>query len=304
MRKEQIIAIFLGSLIGVGTAFFLWRLNKAGGPQDLPPEENIPVATTRANSVGFNIVAPQQNAVVNKESVEISGFSTPNTLITVISSSIALASSNSSGEFLVEVTLLEGINKLTILSFEKGQAPLETELTLFYTTELDLSDPQKNAKAVSGSITDIAEDTLQVRTSSGQIEQASLSDKTTFASNLNKATQIKFADLAIGDFVLVLGFANENVLATEHVLVTSEPESIKKIAKAGTIKTLSNKEFLVSLPSGEEVSVDAIGGVSTFALNEEGLADSKLSNAKENQEIVIIGEMAGQELVAERIILL
>lgn len=302
MRKEQIIAIFLGSLIGVGAAFFLWRVNKTSEPKT--PQAQAPAATALATQAGFSIVAPQENSIVGQENVEISGFSSPNAPVAVVSSSTSLGSTNSSGEFLVEAELTEGINKLTVLSFEKGKAPSETELTLFYTTKLDLS-AQKNAKAIAGSVTDIAADTLQVRTDSGQIEQALLSEATTFASNVDTPKEISFTDLAIGDFVLVLGFVNEgSVLEAGHVLVTSEPQEPVKLAVSGIIKTLSSREFLVSTNAGEEVSVDAIGGVPTLLLTSEGLENSRLSTAEEGQEIVIFGEMEEEELVAERIILL
>lgn len=297
----------MGSLIGVVVAFSLWRFNKRPG---IPTDNNTQPSTNSDSEVetraetnnGLSIVFPQNKAVVNKDVIKLTGFSAPNTLVGAVSSSPSVTLSNASGEFALDLELGAGVNQVTVWVFQKGLAPINQTITVIYSEEIEITD--RPATAIFGAVTDIAEETLQVRSENGQIEQLSLSPETTYASIINKPAEIKFSDVAIGDYVVALGFLNDNkVLGTSRVLVTSESSDSVKTAISGKVKTLTSREFLVDSYSGDEVSVDAIGGVTTSIVSDNEIKAAKLTNAEEGQEIAIIGELKSEELVAERIIL-
>ena len=108
---------------------------------------------------------------------------------------------------------------------------------------------QNTPSAFIGSITDIAEDTLQIKTLDEEIEQAQVSDETTYAND-DKGV-IKFGDIAIGDFVVAMGFANGNgVLDTRRVLVTSPTKEIERQAVQGTVSGVEKKEVTLTLSDG------------------------------------------------------
>jgi hypothetical protein len=308
MRKEQLIAIILGSLLGVTVAFILWKLPRQnntpakGGPQEISQKSD----GTMTTGTDFSIVSPSQNSVAREETLEIKGFARAGATVVSISEKTALAKASSAGEFSIDASLIPGINTVRLWSFEKDAEPKLTETTLIYSTQLDLDELSRDAVAMMGAITDIASDTLQVRTQDGEIEQLSISSDTTYGSVVNTSKEIGFSDLAIGDFVAALGAKNgDNVMVVKRILVTTQkkPQEIGVIA--GTVKALSSSEFLVqTFGSVEEVSIDAKSGVKVYSAKEEEIAITRLLNAKEDDQIVIIGDYEDDELVASTIILL
>lgn len=311
MRKEQLIAIFLGSLIGVSAAFGLWRVSRGSsrvGSDITQTTQNAPTDEAGNPSVsnGFNIVSPNNNAVVGGDIVNIQGFANPNSLVVVLADETAVTPVTASGEFTAEAALTAGVNKVLVMSIPRGGTPEKQELTLVSTTKIDLSDPQKTATAIFGAVTDITADTLQIRTENGQIQLASMSTETTFASTLDNAREIEFSDLAIGDSVAALGFVNdEKIMEAGRVLVIKEPEVSAQEVIVGTVQTLSSRDFVVKTSvEGKEVSIDATGKVSVSRLADGELTTVRLSTAEEGTEIIIIGSYEADELVAESIILL
>lgn len=306
MRKEQLIAIVLGSLLGVTAAFALWKL-----PRQNSVNKNEAAGQIQQNQSGsalsstsFSIVSPAQNAVARQDSAEIKGFANSGSTIVSIADGTTMAKADSSGQFVIAASLLPGINKVKLWSFENGIEPKLLELTLIHSTQVEES-LSEGAFAVIGAITDIASDTLQVRTEGGEIEQLSISDDTTYGSVTGTAKEIEFTDLAIGDFVAALGVKDGNVMEIKRVLVSTQKESDDPGIIAGNIKTLSSKEFIVQkFGAGDEVSIDAKGGTKTYSSKEEEIVSTKLLNANEGDPIVVIGEHKDDELVASTIILL
>src|SRR5690606_23601010 len=119
------------------------------------------------------------------------------------------------------------------------------------------------------------------------------------------ADEIEFSDIAIGDYIAALGTLNSNVMSVSRILVTTAPDESEITSVSGTIETLSSSEFLVkSHETGESVPIDATKGAKTYSAKEDEISSSRLSTADEGDEIIIIGEMHSQELVADTLILL
>ena len=307
MRKEQIIAIFLGSLIGIAVAFGLWRFSRQNTPPKVTPttsNENSQTQETRTGDNSLNIVSPADNSVISSPEVKITGFAPPNSVMVITSGQTAVGVSTSSGEFNVETELDAGINKATVWAIVKDEVPQKTELTLIYSSKLDLSNPAKIPSTIMGTVTDIAEDGLQVRTSEGVIEQLSLTPETSYAMVNDETKELTFSDLAIGDFIAALGSKTENVMEIERVLVTTAPEPSDIVLISGIIDTLSSKDFIVKTED-DEVSVDARGKVNSYLYSPEGLKSTRLTaTATAGDPVVIIGSYEDDELVATTIILL
>lgn len=284
-------------------AFSLWRLSRNQNPE---PQTNTNITTNSSQasvSNSFSIVGPQDASVVDSDTIDITGLSNSNAVIVAYSSDeIFITKANSQGEFSLSVELSSGINNITMWSFEKGQSPKELTTTIVYTTQLELEEG--TATAVFGTVTDIAEDTLQVRTATGEINQLAISDDTTFVKIVDDAEDIAFSDVAIGDYIAGLGQAQNSIVSVGRVLVTTEPEVSAPTAIIGTIETLSASEFFVNdNETSEQVSVDATGSVTTYSAKEAEIAPSRLSTSTEGDEIIIIGELE-EELLASTIILL
>jgi hypothetical protein len=303
MKKEQVVAIILGSALGVAIAFGIWRM--AGRSRTQAPV-SPPTDHPQSNAVavdGLNIVSPANNSVSSSSTVNIAGLTKPNSAIVISGGKTNVGEASKGGEFSIKAELTAGINSIVIWALSKDQKPQKQELTLIHTTKLDV-EPEKTAQSLMGTVTDIASDTLQIRTKSGEIEQLSLTDNTTYVQINDETRELTFSDLAIGDFVAALGTrAEEGILVVGRVLITSEPKTPEVTAITGTIKTLTSKDFLVT-SDGQEISIDATGTVATYSAGDGGLVSARLSGADAGDAIAIVGSYEEDELVAETIILL
>lgn len=296
MRKEPIIAIILGSLLGLGVAFGVWRFTQSAELNKTKKLENQQeqVQTKQEANTGLSILEPLDNQVFKKSEVTISGLTSSNTLLAIHSGGeYKITKSNPDGTFESEIELSGGLNDIEVWAFENEVK--HVSIPVVHSTEIEDGE----YVAVSGTVTDIAEVTVQVKTMTDQIEQISVTDNTTYASIVSDPEQIEFAEIAIGDYVVTIGAVNDNsVLETSRVLVAPSPEESASRAIRGTIVELSNSEFLVDV-GDEQFSIDATGGVDVTAFNEEGeLVETRLTNASEGEEIIIVGYL-DEELQAE-----
>ena len=297
MRKEPLIAIIIGSVIGIGVAFGLWRMstNKNVNSENSPQEN---ATLSQEVNTNFAIVSPADNSVSTNNSVNIAGFSPPGSIVVATGAAVSVGTVSDTGEFQVEASLSPGSNVVTIWSIENGVAQNE-ELSLIYSSEID-EQAGGTATAISGAVTDIAEDTLQIRSATGEIEQLSITDNTTYASLLDDTEEIEFSDIAIGDYVTALGQNGTSVMEVARVLLTTEDTEREYVLETGSISALSSSEFLVNTEGGE-VSIDATGSVDIY---DAALETTRLATAKEGSQIIIVGVYEDDELVADTIILL
>ncbi len=248
--------------------------------------------------------------------MEVSGISTQGNFVGIISeetSDIVLADGNG---FNTEVELIGGVNTLSILEFPATGQPKNETRTVVYSTQLNESDEATDdlqerlsqagnaLTAMFGTITDISAATIQVRTDLGQIEQISITeDVTSYANNIGDTEEIDFSDLAIGDYIVGLGSKNGNeTLEAVRILVLTQPETSNLIAIKGTIKTLSAREFALTNYDGNDYSIDATGSVKVTVLSDGQFDDVRLTQAaEEGDEIIVLGRMEDEEVVAERI---
>ena len=118
---------------------------------------------------------------------------------------------------------------------------------------------KKNPKTYMGTITDKTDTSIQIESIRGVIELISVSDVTHFTKLDKSETEIKFIDLAIGDFVFALGtFGNSEVLNARRVILTSPPTDKRSIIVGKVVSnakrtlilsTQDNKEYTFSFPT-------------------------------------------------------
>lgn len=312
MRKEPLIAIVVGSIFGLAVAFGLWRFSKA---KDNAPAQNTQTQNNTGGSTAqdpqddgsiptsFSILYPPELAVSGKSDIDITGKAVPGTFIVVASGSTSTAVADASGNFSVGTKLEGGINNITVWSIAKDKDPEKTTREVVYSSQIQ--NPDKKAAAMIGTVTDISEEAIQLRTNDGQIEQVGISPDTSYVSVVDTTKDIKFSDMAIGDYVAAFGMDDgKSLISADRVIVTKEPAGTNLDAIAGTIKTLSSKDFLVTTYGGKEVSIDATGGKATiYTLKDGELTKARLSTAKSPDPIIVVGTYKNDELGASTIIL-
>lgn len=284
MRKELVFAILAGSILGLVIAFGIWRVNST---LPKPPGSNqsnaspSPIPSTSA----ITLAKIEDNDVVVSNPLSLTGLTQPLDFVAISGeSSDYLTTAAQSGEFTKDVSLDAGINRLLIDAFDTQGSYSEKTVTLVFSSEFakyltTTPSPDESAtpsadsirdkvqqkvdqalqkpKAYIGSITDVMESTVQIKSPSGEILQLSTTPDTSFTKTVKgKTSDIKFTDLAIGDYIIGMGIQNGNkVLEANRILVTDAPGAVnrnilygrvvKSDAKTITLETMKDKKSFV-----------------------------------------------------------
>lgn len=311
MRKELILAIFLGGFIGIAVAFGIWRFTNTinDTAEENTPEtvadnqamENSTSEETTTSTDGLTIVRPRENAVVSNETIQLAGITKQNSHVLIIAEDDHVLKTNS-GTFEQDIEVAGGINQIPVYVFTENEPILKSKVLITYSSDIENAE---SSQAILGAITDITETSLQIRTSDGEISQVALSGNTSYVSTVQTTRDISFEDLAIGDFVAALGQMDEtDVLSAQRIIVSSPLEENTDVIAFGTVQTLTNRDFIVrNDQSGDEWSIDATDSPTVTAINDEGEIDTVrlTSEAEEGDWIIIVGEMEDDELIARRI---
>lgn len=138
MRKEAIIAILLGVGLGLVFTFGVYTANQA--VKDKKTEQTVQVVETSPSPsprAGFTIDAPENNIVVDKDEVEISGETQPDAVIVAYSEGKeAFAQADEDGEFSFDFPLVSGSNTIVITSINEEDEQEEMSISVVYTTKL------------------------------------------------------------------------------------------------------------------------------------------------------------------------
>lgn len=121
--------------------------------------------------------------------------------------------------------------------------------------------------AYIGTVTDIAENTIQInkltfaetKKEGGEILQVSVSEEDTEFAKVNETSQtISFEDVAIGDFVVAMGFKNGNgVLEAIRILVSTPPITAPtRRAVYGEIVSIEKREVILKDKDSNEWTLD------------------------------------------------
>ncbi|KKQ43019.1 MAG: hypothetical protein US60_C0009G0022 [Microgenomates group bacterium GW2011_GWC1_37_8] len=141
MRKEIIIAIFVGILVGLVVAFGVWRANSAiKTSNNLSTEKNIQPSPDAENplneELNVTLSQPEDLDVVSQNTTQIMGITRPNTLVVISSEEDDyVIKSDLNGEFKQDVKLVSGINDIRLLVFDTNQNISQSNLTLVYSEE-------------------------------------------------------------------------------------------------------------------------------------------------------------------------
>jgi len=137
MKKETIIAIGLGVLLGVFTSFFFLSSER----KQKPPTKIIPFyspvpskkTTTPIVIQNLEIDSPQNNALFEEDKIIIKGHAPKKSLIIIQSPIKELVFENKEEKFEKEFPLAYGANQINIYAYPKNiKTPLFKSLTVYY----------------------------------------------------------------------------------------------------------------------------------------------------------------------------
>ena len=167
-----------------------------------------------------------------------------------------------------------------------------------------IAEAQSNPKAYLGAVTDITEKTIQLKSTEGEIQQVLINEEeTTFVNITKTAKTVKFADVAIGDFIIAMGFLDGNgVLDSKRVLIASEPEEPTRQSLMGTVADVKQGQIVISQKAtDEEISIEPQSGISVTEVEEGETTKSRFSNIEEGSIIITVGAFEDEAFEARKI---
>jgi len=145
MKKEVLIAIVIGFGLGLVITFGAWQVNKSlkeiAPKQELSPsqtqqetqEEKTPSPTPA--QLSLTITSPEDNSIINKEKVSISGkTSSKATVVIIYEEGEKIIETDENGDFTSEITLVGGANEVTVSAYDKEGNEATKTLNLVYST--------------------------------------------------------------------------------------------------------------------------------------------------------------------------
>lgn len=162
---------------------------------------------------------------------------------------------------------------------------------------------RKNPKAYIGTVTDKTESALQVKTTTGEILQVAVNEQTSFVKLDKLVEKVKFSDLAIGDFIIAMGFRDTSaVLLAKRVLLTLPTETPQRQVAMGQVTSfqktiitiedkLTNKSLALEPAKNSLVTLTADNKITKI----------KISEVKEGDTIIAVGTYEEDLLSARRI---
>jgi len=266
MRKELFFAILAGGILGLIIAFGVWRVNSSLSKNTEGSHTETSPLPTANNTFSLTLAKIENNDVIVANPLTLNGLTQPLSFIAISGeSSDYLTQASTSGEFNKDINLDGGLNRLIIDSFDSQGSFSEVISTLVYSSEFakyltssvsatpssdtirdkvqqKVDEALKKPKAYIGSITDITESTIQIKSPEGEILQLSIN-----------SSEVKSTDLAIGDYIVGMGIQNGNkVLEAKRILIASAPGEINRnilygkitasTAKTITLETIKDKK--------------------------------------------------------------
>ncbi len=312
MRKEVVFAIVFGILIGLIFAFGIFRINGVMKQRSSTiTSDNIDKvrqtsADTNIPDSPLTLLKPNNMQVFGNDIIQITGTTkAENYIVATGGTRDLITKSGNNGSFDFEYEIDPSLNYLNISSISVDNYRSDTKLEVVYSSEVLKKDPsnsgnmedrieekldnaQKIAVFYKGTITDITDNNMQMKTSSDEIKQISYAtSSTTFAKIGKTTTKITASDIAIGDYILTLGYKNDNgVLEAFRIIVTqpSVPEGIKIFY--GTVSQKNKSDMEISEQNSQNVIIEIDNNSKTYKGELSDPVKVRFADIKEGDTVI------------------
>lgn len=141
MRKETIIAIGMGILLGVGIGFVVLFQSRRGDEAKVIPvtgdteNKKIVKSVVPADKKILEIPEPKPDSIVSTNKINIKGKAEKNSLIVIQTPLSNTVFKNEQEDFSSNITLALGENTISISAYSGNSTPQEVTLKVYYVKE-------------------------------------------------------------------------------------------------------------------------------------------------------------------------
>jgi len=290
MRKEVVFAIiiglFLGAVILVGWQLADQSAKQAASTTATPQTKPDPASPDTPTAQSLTITSPQNHAVVNTNSIKITGKTLPNASIAATNSEDdTIVTADIDGNFSVDLSLTGGENVIKLTVLKDDHTTDSTQITVIYTTakigsenvlepitasasaivdkvvKAALDKNLKNVQEVNllvgyaGIINDIKLGVFNLTTDEANL-QISYDSKTTI---IKDGKTLKPELLPVKDKAVVIGnMSSLDILVAKRIVISSKdeiPEIEKKVIYSPIVKIRGNLLTLNIDGKSQEVTI-------------------------------------------------
>lgn len=146
MRKEILVAIFIGICLGLVIILGVWVANKSllskkdlKNTQAQQTENTNPSPTPSAKkTISLEIIAPKDNSISSSEFIDLSGKTKPNAIIAVVyPDGETILEAEDDGSFTTKISLIGADNEIKITAYDlEGNEETKIINIVFSTAEI------------------------------------------------------------------------------------------------------------------------------------------------------------------------
>lgn len=143
MKKEILIAIVIGFILGLIITFGIWTANKSiqenGNKSRTQENENQPIVNENPQNseekMSLSIISPQDNSLLDQEEIEITGKTSPLANVVILfEEGETIIQANEQGDFKETIELSGGANEITVTAVDQNGNEASKILNLVYST--------------------------------------------------------------------------------------------------------------------------------------------------------------------------
>lgn len=150
----------------------------------------------------------------------------------------------------------------------------------------------RKPKAVVGNLTQVTDSTIAIKNKNGKSAMVATTVDTSYFKVVNdKKTEIKFQDLAIGDFTVALGYKNGNDILDAKRVITFDKEPVSnRQAVYGTVQTNAKGVLTIKNPqTGETWTIQTTSKTKITTIDGGAMKDIKITDINEGDRVVAAG---------------
>lgn len=322
MRKEVVWAIIGGLVFGLVVTFGVVRVNSSLRPRGINTQGPTPTPEAIQSEFKIVLTKPENDDVVSQNISTIEGITKPLAWITISGEKgDYILEAGDGGAFSQDVDLVSGVNQIKITAFDttgsqsiekiliiysssfqiksadSSTPPTSTESSIRENVQKKVNEALNKPKAYLGTITDITDSTIQIKSDDGTIAQISVDPVTVTvvkATGTAASKTIKLTDMAIGDYIVAMGYKNSNaVLDSQRILVTDPVTDNKINSYLARITDVSKKLGVQTIKGSQNMTLTP-GKNTTISVFKNGKATvAKIANLESDMIVIFVMDESG-----------